>query len=106
MLKLKLQYFSHLMQRASSLEKTLMLESLRAGGEGDDRGCVGWMGSLTQHDMSLSTLQEMVKDGKPGVLQSMESHRVRHNRATKLIYIYIPHFIYLFFDGPLSCFHL
>jgi len=38
MLKLKLQYFSHLMQRANSLEKTLMLESLRAGGEGDDRG--------------------------------------------------------------------
>ena len=38
MLKLKLQYFGHLMQRADSLEKTLMLERLRAGGEGDDRG--------------------------------------------------------------------
>ena len=37
-LKLKLQYFGHLMQRAESLEKTLMLERLRAGGEGDDRG--------------------------------------------------------------------
>ena len=37
-LKLKLQYFGHLMQRADSLEKTLMLERLRAGGEGDDRG--------------------------------------------------------------------
>ena len=38
MLKLKLQYFSHLMRRADSFEKTLMLERLRAGGEGDDRG--------------------------------------------------------------------
>ena len=38
MLKLKLQYFDHLMQRADSLEKTLMLGTLKAGGDGDDRG--------------------------------------------------------------------
>ena len=38
MLKLKLQYFGYLMGRVDSLEKTLMLEGLRAGGEGDDRG--------------------------------------------------------------------
>ena len=38
MLKLKLQYFGHLMQRVDSLEKTLMLEGLGAGGEGDDGG--------------------------------------------------------------------
>ena len=38
MLKLKLQYFGHLMRRADSLEKTLCWERLRAGGEGDDRG--------------------------------------------------------------------
>ena len=38
MLKLKLQYFDHLMQRPDSFEKTLMWERLRAGGEGDDRG--------------------------------------------------------------------
>ena len=37
-LKLKLQYFGHLMQRTDSLEKPLMLERLKAGGEGDDRG--------------------------------------------------------------------
>ena len=42
-LKLKLQYFGHLMRRADSLEKTLML----GGGEGDDRGGDGWMASLT-----------------------------------------------------------
>ena len=38
MLKLKLQYFGHQMQRPDSLEKTLMLERLKAEGEGDDRG--------------------------------------------------------------------
>ena len=38
MLRLKLQYFGHLMQRADSLEKTLMLVGIGAGGEGDDRG--------------------------------------------------------------------
>ena len=38
MLKLKLQYFGHLMRRVDSLEKTLMLEGLGAGGEGDDKG--------------------------------------------------------------------
>ena len=37
MLKLKLQYFGHLIQRADSLEKTLMLGQMKAGGEGDDR---------------------------------------------------------------------
>ena len=37
-LKLKLQYFGHLMRRADSLEKTLVLEGLKVGGEGDDRG--------------------------------------------------------------------
>ena len=38
MLKLKLQYSGHLIKRTDSLEKTLMLERLKAGGEGDDRG--------------------------------------------------------------------
>ena len=47
MLKLNLQYFGHLMQRADSLEKTLMLGKIKAGGEGDDRGSDGWMASLT-----------------------------------------------------------
>ena len=45
MLKLKLQYFGHLMRRVDSLEKTLMLGGFGAGGEGDDRGRDGWMAS-------------------------------------------------------------
>jgi len=48
MLKLKLQYFSYLMRRADSLEKTLMLRSQKAGGEGDDTGQDDWMASPTQ----------------------------------------------------------
>ena len=47
-LKLKLQYFGYLIQKASSYGKSLMLERLKAGGEGDDRGRDGWMASLTQ----------------------------------------------------------
>jgi len=48
MLKLKLQYFAYLVQRADSLEKTLMLGKIEAGREGGDIGCVGWMASPTQ----------------------------------------------------------
>ena len=46
-LMLKLQYLGHLMQRTDSLEKTFMLETLKAGGAGDDRGRDGWMSSQT-----------------------------------------------------------
>ena len=48
MLKLKLQYFGHLMQRADSFEKTLMLEKIEGRRKGDDRRRDGWMASLTQ----------------------------------------------------------
>ena len=48
MLKLRLQHFGHLTGRADSLEETLMLGKIRAGGEGDDRGRDGWMASPTQ----------------------------------------------------------
>ena len=47
-LKLKLQYFGHLMRKADSLGKTLMLGKIEAGGEENDRGPDGWMESLTQ----------------------------------------------------------
>ena len=64
MLKLKLQYFGHLMWRADSFEKTLCWERLKVGREGGDRGWDGWMASLTQliMDMSLSKLRELVMD--------------------------------------------
>ena len=48
MLKLKIQYFVHLMQRADSLQKTLMLQKTEERAEGGDRGQDGWTASLTQ----------------------------------------------------------
>ena len=62
MLKLKLQYFGHLTRRVDSLEKTLMLGRIGAGGEGDDRGWGGWMASPKQWTMSLNKLRDLVKD--------------------------------------------
>ena len=76
MLKLKLQYFSHLMQRTDSLEKTLMLGKIEDRGEGmTEDEMVGGITNLM--DMNLNKLQEMVKDRKAS-LQSMGSQRVRH----------------------------
>ena len=52
MLKLKLQYFDHLLQRVDSLEKTLMLGGIGGRRKGDDRGWDGWMASLTRWSQS------------------------------------------------------
>ena len=79
MLKLKLQYFGHLMWRVDSLEKTLMQEALGAGGEWDDRGWDGWMASLTQWTWVWSNYGRWWRTGKPSMVQSMGSQRVGHD---------------------------
>ena len=72
MLKLKLQYFGHLMRRTDSLDKTLMLGEMKVGGEGEDGGWDGWMASLTQWTCVWASCGSWWWTGKPGVLQSME----------------------------------
>ena len=83
MLKLKLQYFGHLMQKADSLERPWCWERWKAGGEGDDRGWDDWMASQAQWIWVWASSGRWWITGKPGMLQSMELQRVRHNWETE-----------------------
>ena len=86
MLKLKLQYFGHLMRR-THWKRPWSWERLKAGREGNDREWDGGIASLTEWTWVWASSESWWWTGKPGVLQSMGSQRVRHNWGTKLTYL-------------------
>ena len=93
MLKLKLQYFGHLMQRAGSLEKTLMLGKIEGRRE-RGRQRVRWLDGITHSmDLSLSKLREMMKDREAW---PAEWQRVRHGLATEQQQISVAKWEYYF----------
>ena len=84
MLKLKLQYFGHLMQSWLIGKRPWCWEGLGAGGEGDDRGWDGWMASPTRWTWVWVNSGSWWWMGRPGVLRFMGSQRIGHNWATEL----------------------
>ena len=84
MLKLKLQYFGHLMRRVDSLEKTLILGGIGGRRRRGWRGWDGWMASLTRWTWVWVNSRSWCWTGRPGVLRFMGSQRVRHDWVTEL----------------------
>ena len=83
-LKLKFQYFGPLMQRLNYWKKPWCWERLKVGVEGDDRGWDAWMASPTRWTWVWVSSRSWWWTGKPGMLQFMESQRVRHDWPTEL----------------------
>ena len=85
LLKLKLQYFGHLLWRTDSLEKTLMLGKIEGRRQREQQTIICWMASLTRWTWVWASSRSWWWTGKPGMLQFMGSQRIEHNWATQLI---------------------
>ena len=83
MLKLKLQYFGHLMQRADSLGKTLILGKIEGRRRREWQKMSGWMASSTQWTWVWARFKRQWRTRKPPMLLSMGSQRVRHDWVTE-----------------------
>ena len=79
MLKLKFQYFCHLMQKLIHWKRPCCGERLNVRGEGDDRGWAGWMASSTQWTWVWVSSRSWLRTGRPGMLQSMQLQSVGHD---------------------------
>ena len=87
MLKLKLQYFGHLLLRADSLEKTLMLGKIEGRRRRGQQRMRGWMASPTQWTWVCTNSRSWWWTGRPGMLWFMQSRRAGHDWETELNWI-------------------
>ena len=104
-LRLKLPYFGHLMRRTDTLEKTLMLGKIEGRMRKDNRGQDGWMASPTQWTWVWVDSRSWWWTGRPGMLQSMVSQRVRHDWAIELNLNWTDNNKTNYFPRKKRCFH-
>ena len=88
-LKVKLQYFGHLMRRANSFETTLMLRKIEGRRRRHYTGWDSWMASLTEWTWTWVNSGSWWWTGTPGILQSMGLQRVGHDWVTALNWMYM-----------------
>ena len=100
MVKLKLQYFGHVMRRVDSLEKTLMLGGIGGRRRRGQQRWDGWMASLTRWTWVWVNAGSWWWTGRPGVLRFMGLQRVRHDWATDVIW-----YIFFFLHFSIMVYH-
>ena len=103
MLKLKFQYFGHLMEELTHWKRPWCLEGLGAGGEGDDTGWDGWMASPTWWAWVWVNSGSLRWTERPGVLWFMGSQRVGHDWATELNWTEPDYCVAFLWFSPPSC---